>query len=141
VLKIEDTKNRLARTIDLNRDLVAILREHRVRQAEHRLCTGLAWHDGGWVCASEIGTPINPYNITRAYHPLQTKAGVPRIRFHDLRHTCASMLLAAGVPVHVVSRQLGHASTAITMRVYTHLMPGQGTAAAEVLRRTLALEG
>jgi integrase len=88
-----------------------------------------------------IGTLLNPSNITREMAPLMAAAGVPRIRFHDLRHTCASLMLARGVPVHVVSRQLGHANVAITMNVYAHLMPGQGAAAAEVLRRALAGEG
>jgi integrase len=90
------------------------------------------------IASTAVGTPLNPYNITRAHHPLQEQAGVPRIRFHDLHHPCASLLLATCVPIHVVSRHLGHSSAAILIRVYAHLMAGQGREAAEVMGRLLA---
>lgn len=136
----EDTKSRQARSIDISEPLVRILHEHRARQNAARLQLGPSW-GGTWVCATNIGTPINPSNLTRQLNAQIAATAVSRIRFHDLRHTCASLLLAAGVPVHVVSRQLGHANAAITLRVYAHLMPGQGAEAAGIMGRVLAGNG
>lgn len=137
-LKEDDTKNRHARTIDLDSGTIRVLRDHRARQLDQKMRIRDLWGDRQWVCASTIGTLINPYNVSREVPKLMAAAGVPRIRFHDLRHTCASILLSRGVPVHVVSRQLGHQSVSITMNIYAHLMEGQGKAAAETMRVAMA---
>jgi integrase len=68
---------------------------------------------------------------------MMAKAGVPRIRFHDLRHTAATLLIAQGVPIGVVSQMLGHTSAAFTQSVYVHVLPGMGRDAASVMGRTL----
>ena len=107
--QIEDTKTHQSRTIDIDGDLVDVLRQHMEQQDEQRKQAGPNWQAGDWLCASAVGTPLNEYSVTRAFHGLVNTARVKRIRFHDMRHTCASLLLAAGVPVHVVSRQLGYA--------------------------------
>jgi integrase len=103
-----------------------------VRQAELRLRAGGAWDvDLELVFANEIGRPLHPANMTiRSFRPLLERAGVPRIRFHDLRHTCATILLARGVPAKMVSEMLGHASVAITLDIYSHVTPTMHLAAA-----------
>ncbi len=135
-----DVKGRQARSIDLTAEAVRALREHKTAQRSTRLQAGPSWVNPQLICSTGVGTHINENNITRAMAILIARAGVPRIRFHDLRHTCGSLMLARGVPVHVVSRQLGHANAAITLKVYAHVMEGQGKAAAAVLDRVYAGE-
>lgn len=91
----------------------------------------------GLVFAGPDGGPIHPEYVTRAFDRLVAKHGMPRIRFHDLRHTHAILLLRAGVPVKVVSERLGHASPGFTLNVYQHVLPGMQAEAAEVLDRLL----
>lgn len=94
----------------------------------------------GLVFAGPDGGPIHPEYVTRAFDRLVTKHGMPRIRFHDLRHTHATLLLRAGVPVKVVSERLGHASPGFTLNVYQHVLPGMQAEAAEVFERLLDAE-
>jgi len=84
---------------------------------------GPAWVDSGLVFTSTVGPVIEPRNLTRLFDELNAKAGVRRIRFHDLRHTCASLLLAQNVPARVVMEILGHSQLAITTDLYSHVMP------------------
>lgn len=91
----------------------------------------------GLVFAGPDGGPIHPEYVTRAFDRLVAKQGVPRIRFRDLRHTHATLLLRAGVPVKVVSERLGHASPGFTLNVYQHVLPGMQAEAAEVFERLL----
>jgi len=97
---------RSRRTIALPELAAAALKAHRARQMEERLKMGELWQDLDLVFCSEIGTPLNESNVrNRSFYPLLEKAGLPRIRFHDLRHTCATLLLAQGVhPKFVQSR-------------------------------------
>ena len=83
---------------------------------------GRAWGGGRLVFTSSVGSILEPRNVSRLFDELQVKAGVRRIRFHDLRHTCASLLLAQGVPPRVVMEVLGHSQLSITMDVYGHVM-------------------
>jgi integrase len=133
----DEPKNGRARVIDLDAATVALLRGHRAHQNERRLCLADAWQDQDLVCASSVGTPINPNNITRAYDDLVTLAGVPRIRVHDLRHTAATLMLQAGIPIKVVSERLGHATITITLNLYAHVLPGMQKQAAETLGQLL----
>jgi integrase len=84
---------------------------------------GVIWTPEAYLFSDPIGQPLKPARVTRTFKPLCAAAGVPTIRLHDLRHTHASHLLSAGVPVNVVSARLGHADPAMTLRVYAHLMP------------------
>jgi integrase len=100
---------------------------------------GNLYEDQGLVFTTEAGIPINLSNLRqRSFAPLLKKAGLPHIRFHDLRHTCATLLFGKGVHPKFVQELLGHATIAITLDTYSHVMPGMGnqTAAAmdEVLR-------
>ena len=70
-----------------------------------------------------IGTPLEPRNVTRHFHNALEKAGLPRQRFYDLRHTCASLLLAQGIQPRVLMEILGHSQISLTMNTYTHVMP------------------
>lgn len=122
----DDTKTGQSRTIDLDAGTVLLLKAHRLRARNSA-------DPSGYVLQTAAQTPLSPFNIIRAMDLLIVGSGVPRIRFHDLRHSCSSILLGNGVPVHVVSRMLGHASAATTLRIYAHLMPGQGAAAADTI--------
>lgn len=123
---------RSRRTIALPELAVAALKAHRARQMEERLKMGELWQDLDLVFCSEIGTPLNESNVrNRSFYPLLEKAGLPRIRFHDLRHTCATLLLAQGVHPKFVQEQLGHARIGVTLDTYTHVMPGMMKEVAE----------
>jgi len=80
------------------------------------------WNEMGMVFPSTIGTPIDPTNILRSFRKALKAAGLPRIRFHDLRHTAAAIMLNNGVDVLVASKRLGHAKPSITLDVYGHLL-------------------
>jgi integrase len=102
--------------------LVATLREHRERQTEERARAGDAWTDSGLVFTTATGTPIEPNDFSKKFVRMCERAGVRRVRLHDLRHTCASMLLAQGVPPRVVMEVLGHSALEVTMTIYGHVM-------------------
>lgn len=119
------------RTIALTTGAIALLREHRARQIEHRLWLGKAWAGGDYVFCNQIGGQLGHATIERAFKRIVSTAGLPVIRFHDLRHTAASLLLARGVPVTEVARMLGHSSPHITYKLYAHAIPeGQRQAIA-----------
>ena len=128
---------RSRRTIPLPVTSVRIPREYRVRQASEKLAVGPAWADQGLVFTSTAGTVVEPRNLARLFDELTKEAGVRRIRFHDLRHTCASLLLAQGVTPRVVMEVLGHSQLSITMGLYSHVMPTALRAAADAMDRAL----
>lgn len=127
------------RRILLAAPAVEALRAHRARQLAERLALGPAWAEGDLVFASEVGTPLSKTTVVyRGLRPLLTRAGLPLIRFHDLRHTCATLLLGARVNPKVVSELLGHSSVAITLDVYAHVLPDMQQDAAEVMGSFMA---
>ena len=81
---------------------------------------------------------MHPESIYQLFHRQVRRLGMPRIRFHDLRHTHASLLVAAGIPIKVVSERLGHANPGFTMATYQHVMPGMGAEAADKFSQLLA---
>lgn len=113
---------RSRRTVPLLPSMVATLREHRERQAEERTRAGDGWADSGLVFTTTTGRPIEPNDFSKAFGRMCERAGVRRVRLHDLRHTCASMLLAQGVPPRVVMEVLGHSALEVTMTIYGHVM-------------------
>jgi integrase len=141
-LVVGDVKTaRSRRTVELDAGSVAVLSAHRKAQLQHRVLMGGGYSDHGLVVAMPDGRPWDPQVITRAFDRLvkaqakreraaTAEAPLPVIRLHDLRHTHATHLLAAGVNVKVVSERLGHASTAFTLDTYAHVMPGQQADAA-----------
>lgn len=118
------------RDVELRPEAVSALREHRKAQLEERMRLGGSLEDHGLVFCSTVGTPLRRQNLARrSFRPLLKRAGLPEIRFHDLRHTFASIALSRGAPIHVVSGMLGHASVKVTWDVYSHILPGdQGRA-------------
>ena len=85
------------------------------------------------VSSAPIGTPLDPRNVTREFHALLTEAGLPAIRFHDLRHTAATLLLAQGVDVRTIMETLGHSQISLTLNTYSHVLPAlQAEAAAKM---------
>lgn len=125
--------SRSRRTIDLDPRTVEVLRSQRTAQLEQRLLMGAGWTDTGAVFAMPDGQLWHPDVISRAFDRAVARSGLPRIRFHDLRHTHATHLLAAGTNVKVVSDRLGHASTSFTLDTYGHVLPGQGASAASAV--------
>ena len=118
---------------------VAALREHRREQARERLAMGAAWEDNDLVFTNQLGRPIEKQNLTRrSFRPLLERAGLPRIRFHDLRHSAATLLLQQGVHPKVVQERLGHSTISVTMDIYSHVMPTLQREAAQQLDRLFA---
>jgi integrase len=114
---------RSRRSLSLDPETVAVLRAHRRRQLEERLNAGEAWQDNDLVFCNEDGTALHPSRFTRRFVTACERAGVPKIRLHDLRHTWATLALQAGIHPKVVSERLGHATTGITLDIYSHVQP------------------
>ena len=131
-------KTRLSRrAVALSPATVAMLSTHRKAQLEARLLAGSAWHDLDLVFASAVGTPLEPGNIRRTWTRVLAAVGIGHVRWHDLRHAHATLMLASGVHPKVVSERLGHASVGITLDTYSHVLPGLQATAAEALDRLL----
>jgi integrase len=112
------------RQLRLTPTVVRSLRQHQARQMEERQAVGPAWEDNNLVFPNGLGRPMEHGNLLRRYFwPLLRKAGLPRIRFHDLRNTAATLLLLGGINPKIVSEMLGHASVAITLDLYSHVLP------------------
>ncbi len=126
------------RTVTLPASAVAALRAQRTCQIENRLLAGSRWQDWGLVFSSTIGTPLEPSNVGHRLHKLLEGAGLPRQRFHDLRHCAASLLLAGGVAPRTIMGILGHSQIGLTMNTYAHLSPGLERDAAAALGAILA---
>jgi len=119
------------RIVPLDAGSIEVLRQHRVRQNEEHVAWGDAWVDRGLVFTRENGEMIRPDYLSHLFVRLATEANLPPIRLHDLRHTSASLALAAGIPMKVVSQRLGHSSIAITADLYTHVVPAVAQDAAD----------
>jgi integrase len=123
------------RTLMLPEVCITALRKHRTQQLEERLKAGPDWIDTGLVFTTyasrgkgrKVGTGLHPRNVLRTLHALLETANLPRVRFHDLRHSAASLLIAAGVELIEVSMLLGHSELRVTADLYSHLQ--QQTAA------------
>ena len=107
---------------------------------EERLLAGSRWQDTGMVFTSTIGTLLEPRSVSRKFQSALERAGLPRKRFHDLRHTCASLLLVQGVHPRVVMQILGHSQIAVTMDTYSHVIDELGREAANQIDTLLAAE-
>jgi integrase len=132
------TKNS-RRTIRLTEAAVRALRQHLVRQMEHMQRLGDLYRDQGLVFGSEIGTLINPSNLRkRSFATLLKQAGLSPIRFHDLRHTCATLLFQRNVHPKFVQELLGHANIAITLDTYSHVISGMGDQTVRAMEDALS---
>jgi len=114
---------RSRRTLAIAPSIVGSLREHHRRQVEDRLLAGSRWRETGYVFTTSIGTPLEARNVVRSFKAILAWAGLPDIRFHDLRHSCATLLLVRGVSPRVVMEILGHSQISLTMNTYSHVVP------------------
>ena len=121
---------RSRRALALTPEIVAKLRQYHTRQAEHKMAAGPLWQDHGLIFASETGPPLDTENFSRAFAKLCNRGGLGHWHPHELRHSGASLMLAQGTPLHVVSEILGHASITITKDVHGHLVEGGRRAVA-----------
>lgn len=147
-LRVEGTtKGGRSRTVSLDRETVAVLREHRRQQTEERLAAGSAWNNnGGLVFTSRWGEPLYPDTVTALMTKLINQHNksvtppakpLPHARLHDLRHLHATTLLLAGVPVHVVAARLGHADPSVTLRVYSHVLREHTASVGDIFARAV----
>ncbi len=135
------TKSGKGRRVRLTRRAVAALKDHRKRQLEERMRLAGLWQDQGLIFPNEIGSLLNPSNLrNRSFKRIKTRSGVRAdLRFHDLRHTCATLLLSEGVNAKVVSEMLGHASITITLNTYSHVLPDMQDSAADAMEAALGI--
>ncbi len=133
----EPKTQRSRRRIALSAPVVEALRQHRTRQQVERLAAGPAWQEYGSVFCDEVGIPLNDGHVRRRHWRLLKAAGLPRVRFHDLRHTCATLLLSQRINPKVVSEMLGHSTVSITLDIYSHVLPDMQEDAASALATAL----
>jgi integrase len=137
-LVFSEPKNASRRTIDLPQRALGALRSHRKRQIEQQLGAGAKWQDNDLVFTTTIGTAVDAQNVVnRHFKPLLKRAGLPDIRWHDLRHTCATLLLSRGTHPTFVQKLLGHASVQLTLDRYSHWMPSMGRNTADGIDEAL----
>lgn len=124
VFEFTTPKRGKGRSVDLVSVAVEALVRHREGQMLEKRRLGNLWQDTGLVFTTEVGTPLDADNlIKRSFKPLLERAGLPQIRFHDLRHTCATLFLARGTNPKIVQEILGHANISQTMDTYSHVLP------------------
>ena len=127
--KTESSKRLLPLPMKVERALA----RHAERQEEERAAWGEGWNAAGLVFPSEVGTPIEPRNLVRHFKTLLQRADLPNIRFHDLRHGCATVLMSQGVHPRIVMEIMGHSQISVTMNTYGHVLPETQREAARLL--------
>lgn len=135
---VEPKSVRSRRTIALPAMVVKALRRHRVRQLQARLLAGERWQETGLVFTTSIGTPMDGRNVTREFRALLAVLKLPTLRVHDLRHSCATLLLVQGVSPRVVMETLGHSQVSLTLNTYSHVLPALQEDAASRMDEILA---
>jgi integrase len=136
LVEVKAQKSR--RTITLPQVAMAGFLRHRNRQEEERQLAGARWQETGFVFTTSIGTPLDGSTVTHRFQAALKAAGLRRIRFHDLRHTCATLLLAQGVHPRLIMEILGHSQIAITMNLYAHVIPAMQKEVASQIDAILA---
>lgn len=136
------TKTGRVRRVSLDAGTAQVLRDHAERQAKERELVGGSWPGGDWVFRMEMGTPLRidlPGELMRSTFARlnRVRTVLPPIRFHDLRHVHATLLLQDGEPVHVVAERLGHADPSMTLRVYAHVLRSQRASSATRFARIM----
>jgi integrase len=139
----ETKSDRSRRTIALPESVIPGLRLQRARQAQQRLAAGLNWNGSGdLIFTNRVGNPVEPRVLDRDYKALLKRAELPTtLRFHDLRHSAASLLLAQGVHPRMIMELLGHSSITITMNTYSHILPAMARETADKMDALLGGAG
>ncbi|GAJ03368.1 unnamed protein product, partial [marine sediment metagenome] len=119
------------RLVALSPSLAILLREHKAKKDDIRTQLGSPLQDNNLVFSHLDGSPIEPNNVTKAFRKLARSVGLNGLRFHDLRHAHATLMLQQGIHPKIVSERLGHSSIAITLDTYSHVLPGLQEAAAK----------
>ena len=120
---VEPKSDRSYRVVSVPGSIIAMLTRHRAQQNRERLVAGSRWQQTGHTFASTIGTPLDERNVRREFYALLKAQNLPRMRPHDLRHSYATILIAAGEHPKVVQEVLGHSSVQLTVDTYSHLLP------------------
>jgi len=120
---VEPKTSRSRRTIAMPQSIVAALKDHRQRQLAEKGLAGTRWEENGLVFTTPLGRPVDATRVSKEFHDHLKRAGLPQRRFHDLRHSCATLLLVQGVSPRVVMDVLGHSQIAMTMNTYSHVIP------------------
>ncbi len=133
-----DTKtSKSRRAVNLPEPVTALLERHRDQQGKERVDLGAAWMETGFVFTSSVGTPIDPRNLYRDFQKVCENAGLSHWHPHELRHSAASLMLASGVKLQVVSQVLGHSSIRMTADVYGHILDPDREQAAKAMTSVL----
>ena len=136
---VEPKSAKSRRTITLPPFAAEALLGHYKRQAEERAAAGSTWQENGFMFTTTIGTPLDPSNVTKYFKRVLGKTGSRDQRFHDLRHCCASLLIAQGVSMRTVMEILGHSQMSLTMNTYAHVFSESKKQAATQLDDLLGL--
>lgn len=141
-LQLTEVKTfRSRRPLFLPKVAVEALKAHRQRQEQERLLAGSRWQETGLVFTSRAGRPHDPRNALRQFHRFLALVGIPRQRFHDLRHTCATLLLVQGVSPRTVMEILGHSQIRVTFDTYSHVLPVTHQEAMDKMDEILSVSG
>ncbi len=135
---VEPKTERSRRTLAMPPMITQALRDHALRQNKERFHAGERWVEHGLVFTTPIGTPLDGTAVTKAFHRALETAGLPQRRFHDLRHSCATLLLVQGVSPRAVMDLLGHSQIGLTMNTYSHVIPDLRKDAALRIQELLA---
>jgi integrase len=140
-IREKETKSGRARTVALTTLVIEELRRHKARQVQELLRLGIRQSDEMYVVAQADGRPLKPNSLTHEFARFIAGTALPKVRFHDLRHSHATHMLASGVHPKIAQERLGHATVAITLDLYSHVLPGMQADAAsrvdEALRQAL----